>query len=180
MGLPTAPVNTTCPPVKSNGSSSVQSPLIHSHASASASTLFNTMDFAAQYYDCCVENALLGLGMFPTGAHPFHPRIPPAPATPKGPIEDANRDGPGPDDYRSYNPSVLEKGYLQGVRAAADQTSIYDYYNWDTTKKSPSEQYSDLNDLHRAGWAQNYEVTNTSSPQTSMVRQPLAPHSGAH
>lgn len=267
-------------------------------------TLLNTMDVAAQYYDCCVENALLGLGMFPTGAHPFHPRIPPAPAPPKGPIEDANRDGSGPADYRSYNPSLLEKGYLQGVRAAAEggagnaaagmpiaagmlkhfldnsgekyrfdvngmlrdvpkfsdkvqrdagqsaksasevmpdgyrgpvafqsawnpdgdqgfradpkqhpdywaalgtfsyqtsgvympnlggagagpgeltyQTSIYDYYNWDTTKKSPSEQYSDLNDLHRAGWAQNYEVTNTSSPQTSMVRQPLAPHSGAH
>ncbi|MCM3894358.1 hypothetical protein [Gordonia sputi] len=106
--------------MKSNGSSSVQSRLIHSHASASASTLFNTMDVAAQYYDCCVENALLGLGMFPTGAHPFHPRIPPAPATPKGPLEDANRDGSGLDDYRSYKPSVLEKGYLQGVRAAAE------------------------------------------------------------
>lgn len=258
-------------------------------------TLLNTMAVAAQYYDCCVENALLGLGMFPTGAHPFHPRIPPAPAPPKGPIEDANKDGSGPDDYRSYNPSLLEKGYLQGVRAAAEggagnaaagmpiaagmlkhfldnngekyrfdvngmlrdvpefagrtersaaktaerasevmpdgydgpvafqsawnpdgegyradpkqhpdywaalgtfsyqtsgvympnlggagtgpgeltyQTSIYDYYNWDTTKKSPSEQYSDLNDLHRAGWAQNYEVTNTSSPQTLAVPQP--------
>lgn len=58
--------------------------------------------------------------MFPTGAHAFHPRIPPAPATSKGPIENANRDGSGPDDYRSYNPSVLEKGYLQGVRAAAE------------------------------------------------------------
>ncbi|MGC4933269.1 hypothetical protein ACLQ3C_06260 [Gordonia sp. DT30] len=257
-------------------------------------TLLNTMDVAAQYYDCCVENALLGCGRFPTAAHPFHPRIPPAPAPPAGAIADANRDGSGPDDYRTYDPNLAKKAYLQGIRAAAEagaanaspslpiassmlmhflgnsgneyrfdvngmlrdvpefagrsedtasrsasraqsvmpngydgpvafqsqwqvnpgfradatahpdywaalgtfsyqtsgvymphlggagvgpgeltyQTSIYDYYNWDTTKKSPSEQYSDLNDLHRAGWAQNYEVTGTSSPHSARSGTP--------
>jgi hypothetical protein len=42
------------------------------------------------------------------------------------------------------------------------QSSVYDYYNWDTTDNSRSEQYSDLNDLHRAGWAQNFNVVGTS------------------
>lgn len=45
-------------------------------------------------------------------------------------------------------------------------TSVYDYFNWDSTDASISEQYSDLNDLHRAGWAQNFDVTGTSSTQT--------------
>lgn len=83
----------------------------------------------------------------------------------------------------SYQTSGVYMPNLGGAGAGPGeltyQTSIYDYYNWDTTKKSPSEQYSDLNDLHRAGWAQNYEVTNMSSPQTLAVPQaqpqPLQP-----
>ncbi|QKT07516.1 hypothetical protein HUN08_10185 [Gordonia sp. X0973] len=257
-------------------------------------TLLNSMDVAAQYYDWTVESALLGYGIHPTGARPFVPRIPPPPAAPSGPIDDANRDGSGPAQYDTYKPNLLNQTYLQGLRAAAQsgalatspalpiagrlmrhffgnsgkpynfdvdtmrgdmpgfagtadndarrrandalsvmpegyhgpvafqgawnegdkgfrpdatshpdywaslgtfayqtsgvympedggngtgpanityQTSIYDYYNWDTTKKNYSEQYSDLNDLHRAGWAQNYQVYGTSGPSSVTVPQ---------
>ncbi|HEY9314289.1 hypothetical protein [Williamsia sp.] len=42
------------------------------------------------------------------------------------------------------------------------KTSVYDYYDWDPTDQTFSEQYSDLNDMHRAGWAQNFEVVGRS------------------
>ena len=241
-------------------------------------TLLATADVATQRYDWLVENALLGLT---ENDRPFVPRVPPPPPRPSAPIEDANLDGSGPDDYDSVDPSMREEIYLQGLRAAAKggafatggnlelapgmlnhyfgnsgrdynisvtdmikdmdnyktasrqeatdsylnattlmpegytgpvafqgawkggtegfrpdprenpdywaalgtisyqtsgvalpaedgnveiqyQSSVYDYYNWDTTDNSPSEQYSDLNDLHRAGWAQNFNVVGTS------------------
>ncbi|PXW31308.1 UNVERIFIED_CONTAM: hypothetical protein DES50_10574 [Williamsia faeni] len=47
------------------------------------------------------------------------------------------------------------------------QTSIYDFYNWDSTGKSPSSQYSDLNNLNLAGWAQTFDTVGTSGPQAT-------------
>ncbi|ONF73157.1 hypothetical protein [Amycolatopsis keratiniphila] len=49
------------------------------------------------------------------------------------------------------------------------QVSIYDYYNWESTGWRPWRQASDLNDLHRAGWAQNFDVIGRSSPRTFHV-----------
>ena len=51
------------------------------------------------------------------------------------------------------------------------QTSVYDYYNWDSTRNAPTVQYSDSNDLHRAGWAQNYEVMGGSERTRVTVPQ---------
>jgi len=62
----------------------------------------------------------------------------------------------------SYQTSGVAIPDENGKMEIQYRSSIYDYYNWDSTKKSPSEQYSDLNELHRAGWAQNYAVTGTS------------------
>lgn len=50
------------------------------------------------------------------------------------------------------------------------QTSVYDYYNWESTGAFPSVQASDLNNLNRAGWAQTFDVTGTSA--TKQVRVP--------
>lgn len=241
-------------------------------------TLLATADVGTQHYDWLVENALLG---HTENDRPFVPRVPPPPPRPTAPIEDANLDGSGPENYDSVDPSMREEIYLQGLRAAAKggafatggnlelasgmlnhyfgnsgrdynisvtdmikdmdnyktasrqeatdsylnattlmpegytgpvafqgawnggtegfrpdprenpdywaalgtisyqtsgvalpaedghveiqyQSSVYDYYNWDTTDNSPSEQYSDLNDLHRAGWARNFNVVGTS------------------
>ncbi len=47
------------------------------------------------------------------------------------------------------------------------ETSVYDYYNWDTTDKHWYPEPSDLNDLHRAGWAQNFDVVGTSSNRST-------------
>lgn len=52
------------------------------------------------------------------------------------------------------------------------QTSVYDYYNWDTTDEHWYPQPSDLNDLHSAGWSQNFDVVGTSSKQTTTWPQP--------
>ena len=52
------------------------------------------------------------------------------------------------------------------------ETSVYDYYNWDTTDKHWYPEPSDLNDLHRAGWAQNFDVVGTSSERTSTWSPP--------
>lgn len=87
-------------------------------------TLLNTMDVAAQYYDWTVENALLGLGRYPTPARPFVPRIPITPSPPTAPIEDANADGSGPDDYRTYDPNFWKKTYLHGIRAGVESGEV--------------------------------------------------------
>lgn len=65
----------------------------------------------------------------------------------------------------SYQVSGVATPSDHGNYSIAAATSIYDYYNWDTTGKIPGiPQPSDLNDLHRAGMAQNFETYGTSSP----------------
>ena len=52
------------------------------------------------------------------------------------------------------------------------QTSVYDYYNWDTTDKHWYPEPSDLNDLHRAGWGQNFDVVGTSGTRNTSWSTP--------
>lgn len=52
------------------------------------------------------------------------------------------------------------------------QTSVYDYYNWESTEKHWYPEASDLNDLHRAGWAQNFDVVGTSNNRTTVWPAP--------
>lgn len=67
----------------------------------------------------------------------------------------------------SYQTSGVAVPNGNGTYDVSTQTSIYDYFNFETTNKNPWPQPSDLNNLHRAGWAQNFETFGTSSPQRS-------------
>lgn len=62
----------------------------------------------------------------------------------------------------SYQTSGVATPTANGNYSVAAAISIYDYYNFGTN--SP---FSGLNDLHRAGWAQNFDVLVTSSPKVS-------------
>ncbi|PYE11778.1 hypothetical protein DFR67_13124 [Williamsia limnetica] len=64
-------------------------------------------------------------------------------------------------------PSSDQQGYDLSYR-----TTVYDYYNWETTEKHWYPEPSDLNDLHRAGWAQNFDVVGTSSNRTTKLSLP--------
>lgn len=67
----------------------------------------------------------------------------------------------------SYQSSGVATPSANGTYSVAAQSSVYDYYNWDSTDKKWYPQASDLNTLHRAGWAQNFETAGTSTTQTS-------------
>ncbi len=67
----------------------------------------------------------------------------------------------------SYQSSGVAMPNGNGTYEVSSQTSIYDYFNFETTDQHPWPQASDLNSLHRAGWAQNFETFGTSSPQRS-------------
>jgi len=67
----------------------------------------------------------------------------------------------------SYQSSGIATPSGDGHYGIAARTSIYDYYNFDSTDRHPWPQASDLNDLHRAAWAQNFTTTGTSSTYTS-------------
>jgi len=51
----------------------------------------------------------------------------------------------------------------KGVATLATKTSIYDYYNWDTTDPKPWPQASDLGRLDRAGMAQNFDSVGSDT-----------------
>ncbi|WP_100465972.1 hypothetical protein [Mycobacteroides abscessus] len=67
----------------------------------------------------------------------------------------------------SYQTSGVAMPNGNGTYDVSSQVNIYDYYNFETTDQHPWPQPSDLNNLHRAGWAQNFETFGTSSPQRS-------------
>lgn len=69
----------------------------------------------------------------------------------------------------SYQASGIATPTEHGNYSIAARTSIYDYYNFETTdpNRYGLPQPSDLNMLHRAGWAQNFDTVGTSSTQTS-------------
>ncbi|OHT85276.1 hypothetical protein [Mycobacteroides saopaulense] len=66
----------------------------------------------------------------------------------------------------SYQVSGVATPTGNGNYSIAAQTSVYDYFNFDTTDPKPWPQASDLNKLHRAGngWGQNFETFGTSNP----------------
>ncbi len=65
----------------------------------------------------------------------------------------------------SYQSSGIATPTSEGNYTVSSRTSIYDYYNYETTQPNRSgyPQASDLNNLHRAGWAQNFDTVGTSS-----------------
>ncbi|WJR33385.1 hypothetical protein P3F83_23540 [Mycobacteroides immunogenum] len=67
----------------------------------------------------------------------------------------------------SYQTSGVAMPNGNGTYDVSSQTNVYDYFNFDTTDPAWHPQVSDLNKLHRAGWAQNFETFGTSSPQRS-------------
>ncbi|TDH56698.1 hypothetical protein E2F47_06095 [Mycobacterium eburneum] len=67
----------------------------------------------------------------------------------------------------SYQTSGVATPTADGHYSVAAKTSVYDYYNFETTDPHPWPQVSDLNKLQRAGWAQNFDTVGTSSVQTS-------------
>jgi len=69
----------------------------------------------------------------------------------------------------SYQSSGIATPTSEGNYTVSSRTSIYDYYNYETTdpNKFGLPQASDLNNLHRAGWAQNFDTVGTSSYQRS-------------
>lgn len=67
----------------------------------------------------------------------------------------------------SYQTSGIATPTADGHYSVAARTSVYDYYNFDTTDPHPWPQVSDLNNLQRAGWAQNFETVGTSGIQRS-------------
>lgn len=67
----------------------------------------------------------------------------------------------------SYQTSGVATPNGNGTYSVNSQTSIYDYYNFETTDEHPWPQASDLNKMHRAGWAQNFDTTGTSGFHTS-------------
>lgn len=72
-------------------------------------------------------------------------------------------DDAAPPRRRSF--TKLQSG--NGTYSVDARTSIFDYYNFETTDQKPWPQASDLNKLHRAGWAQNFDTIGSSSVQTS-------------
>ncbi|SHZ19276.1 hypothetical protein [Mycobacteroides abscessus] len=66
----------------------------------------------------------------------------------------------------SYQVSGVATPSDNGNYSVAAATSVYDYFNFDTTgRKLPGiPMPADLNDLHRAGMAQNFETYGTSNP----------------
>lgn len=62
----------------------------------------------------------------------------------------------------SYQTSGIAMPTADGNYSVTARTSVYDYYNYD-----PAGQQSGLNDLHRAGWAQNFDVVGSSGFRTS-------------
>ncbi|MBA4021734.1 MAG: hypothetical protein C0482_05175 [Gordonia sp.] len=69
--------------------------------------------------------------------------------------------------YSHESSGVAIPGKSEGDFDVTYSTSVYDYYNWDTTEKHWYPEPSDLNDLHRAGWGQNYEIVGTSTEKTT-------------
>ncbi|MEZ0366128.1 hypothetical protein ACAG26_20850 [Mycobacterium sp. pUA109] len=67
----------------------------------------------------------------------------------------------------SYQTSRIAMPNAEGNYSVAARTSVYDYYNFETTDPSFLPQVSDLNMLDRAGWAQNFDTTGISSIRTS-------------
>ncbi|MBF9315608.1 hypothetical protein [Mycobacteroides chelonae] len=67
----------------------------------------------------------------------------------------------------SYQSSGVALQSGNGTYSVDARTSIFDYYNFETTDQKPWPQASDLNKLHRAGWAQNFDTIGSSSVQTS-------------
>ena len=49
------------------------------------------------------------------------------------------------------------------------RVSIFDYYNWEPTDDHFWMEPSDANKLHRAGWAQNFDVTGRSAKYTTKL-----------
>ncbi|MCZ4552201.1 hypothetical protein [Gordonia rubripertincta] len=86
--------------------------------------------------------------------------------------------GSNPDWYMALHEYSFESSGVAVPSSNEDefevsyQTSVYDYYNWDTTDEHWYPQPSDLNDLHSAGWSQNFDVVGTSSKQTTTWPQP--------
>ncbi|GAB11397.1 hypothetical protein GOARA_068_00560 [Gordonia araii NBRC 100433] len=54
---------------------------------------------------------------------------------------------------------------VNGNLVVKAQTSISDYYNWDSTDPKRVPQPSDLGHLHRAGMAQNFVSHGTETPR---------------
>lgn len=67
----------------------------------------------------------------------------------------------------SYQTSGVATPTADGHYSVAAKTSVYDYYNFETTDSHPWPQASDLNNLHLAGLAQNFDTVGTSSMQMS-------------
>lgn len=89
--------------------------------------------------------------------------------SPARPTNSSNPDWKNTLGTFSYQASGIATPTLDGHYAVAARTSIYDYYNYETTdpNRYGLPQPSDLNMLHRAGWAQNFDTVGTSSTQTS-------------
>ncbi len=62
----------------------------------------------------------------------------------------------------SYQVSGVATPSTEGNYSIAARTSVYDYYNFSTTGP-----LSVVNDMHRAGWAQNFDVMGTSTTRSS-------------
>lgn len=89
--------------------------------------------------------------------------------SPARPTNSSNPDWKNTLGTFSYQSSGIATPTAGGQYAVAARTSIYDYYNYETTdpNRYGLPQPSDLNMLHRAGWAQNFDTVGTSSTQTS-------------
>jgi len=66
----------------------------------------------------------------------------------------------------SYKTSGIAVPSDNGGYTVSYRTSVYDYYNFDSTGWRPWPQVSNLNDLHIAGRAQNFDTVGTSSVRT--------------